>query len=397
MIEFLVPPTTFLGVAPCRTRSARFAIFANSSTTCWCVFDAAGKQARIATLDEQSADPDLWNDPTTAQALLKELADLRAELAPWMSLQQQLEDAEGLLELASGDEDEEIIADITANLPAWRQQLANLEFQLTLSGPYDRGNAILAIHAGAGGTDAQDWAEILLRMYLRWAERSGFATETYDLSPGEEAGIKSVTIQVTGPYAFGYLKSERGVHRLVRQSPFDAGHRRHTSFALVEVMPDVDAASDVEINPEDVKFEAYRSGGPGGQNVNKVSTAVRLTHVPTGIVVTCQTERSQLQNRETAMRILRAKLLEIEAERREAERLELRGQHVEAGWGNQIRSYVIHPYNLVKDLRTGYESTDPNRVLDGDLDGFIRAYLAWAVGMSTSSEQGSPAGSPRQR
>ncbi len=372
-------------------------ICANTSTTCWRVFDAAGKQARIAALEEQAASPDLWTDQASAQALLKELADLRAELAPWTNLRQQLEEAEGLLELASGDEDEEIISEIAGSLPAWREQLANLEFQLTLSGPYDRGNAILAIHAGAGGTDAQDWAEILLRMYLRWAERSGFTTETYDLSPGEEAGIKSATIQVTGPYAFGYLKSERGVHRLVRQSPFDAGHRRHTSFALVEVMPDVDTGTEVEINPEDVKFEAYRSGGPGGQNVNKVSTAVRLTHVPTGIVVTCQTERSQLQNRETAMRILRAKLLEIEAERREAERLELRGQHVEAGWGNQIRSYVIHPYNLVKDLRTGYESTDPNAVLDGDLDGFIRAYLAWAVGMSTSSEQGFPAGSPRQR
>jgi peptide chain release factor 2 len=282
-------------------------------------------------------------------------------------------------------------------VPTWRKQLADLEFQLTLSGPYDRGNAILAIHAGAGGTDAQDWADILMRMYLRWAERRGFATEIYDLSPGEEAGIKSATIQVTGPYAFGYLKSERGVHRLVRQSPFDSGHRRHTSFSLVEVGPDVDAAADIEINPEEVKFEAYRSGGPGGQNVNKVSTAVRLTHVPTGIVVTCQTERSQLQNRETAMRILRSKLLEIEAERREAERLELRGQHVEAGWGNQIRSYVVHPYNLVKDLRTGHESTDPNGVLDGDLDDFMQAYLSWAVGMTPSSEQGSAAGSPRQR
>ncbi len=234
-------------------------------------------------------------------------------------------------------------------------------------------------------------------MYLRWAERRGFATETYDLSPGEEAGIKSATIQITGPYAFGYLKSERGVHRLVRQSPFDSGHRRHTSFSLVEVGPDVDVGADIEIDPEEVKFEAYRSGGPGGQNVNKVSSAVRLTHAPTGIVVTCQTERSQLQNRETAMRILRSKLLEIEAERREAERLELRGQHVEAGWGNQIRSYVVHPYNLVKDLRTGHESTDPNGVMDGDLDDFMQAYLSWAVGMSTSSEQGSAAGSPRQR
>jgi len=266
-----------------------------------------------------------------------------------------------------------------ADLPEMKKQLYGLEFQLTLSGPYDRASAILAISAGAGGTDAQDWAQMLLRMYLRWAERRRFATETYDLSTGEEAGIKSVTVELTGPYAFGYLKSERGVHRLVRQSPFDAGHRRHTSFALVEVLPDVEIGADVKIDPEDVKFEAYRSGGPGGQNVNKVSSAVRLTHVPSGIVVTCQTERSQLQNRETAMRILRAKLLVIEAERREAERLQLRGQHVEAGWGNQIRSYVVHPYNLVKDLRTGHESSDPTGVLDGDLDGFMSAYLTWSV------------------
>jgi peptide chain release factor 2 len=276
-------------------------------------------------------------------------------------------------------------AELIDSIAPARVQLDKLEFQLTLSGPYDRANAILAISAGAGGTDAQDWAQLVLRMYLRWAERRGFSTETYDLSPGEEAGIKSVTVEITGRYAFGYLKSERGVHRLVRLSPYDAGHRRHTSFALVEVMPDVDADTDIKVDPEDVKFEAYRSGGPGGQNVNKVSTAVRLTHVPSGIVVTCQTERSQLQNRETAMRILRAKLLEIEAARREAERLELRGQHVEAGWGNQIRSYVIHPYNLVKDLRTGYESTDPTAVLDGDLDDFMNAYLAWSVGAESAA------------
>jgi peptide chain release factor 2 len=387
-------PTFHLGSAPCRTPSERFAGCASISTTCWCVFDAPGKQGRLAQLEEQSSNPDLWNDQAAAQALLKELSDLRAELAPWTELHSQLQDAEGLLELA-GEEDDEIVADIVGSLPKLTEQLANLEFQLTLSGLYDRGNAIVSIFAGAGGTDAQDWAEILLRMYLRWAERSGFTTETFDMSPGEEAGIKSVTIAIGGPYAFGYLKSERGVHRLVRQSPFDAGHRRHTSFSLVEVLPDVDASAEVDINAEDVKFEAYRSGGPGGQNVNKVSTAVRLTHVPTGIVVTCQTERSQLQNRETAMRILRAKLLEIEQEKREAERLELRGQHVEAGWGNQIRSYVIHPYNLVKDLRTGYESSDPNGVLDGDLDGFMKAYLQWAVGASTQT--GSAASSPRGR
>ena len=292
----------------------------------------------------------------------------------------ELGEALGLLELAAAEDDAELAGAIAESLPALRKRLDRLEFLLTLSGPYDRGNAILAIHAGAGGTDAQDWAEMLLRMYLRWAESHGYRTETYDLSPGEEAGIKSVTVEISGEYAFGYLKSERGVHRLVRQSPFDAGHRRQTSFALVEVMPDVDVGPDVSINPEDVKFESYRSGGPGGQNVNKVNTAVRLTHVPTGIVVTCQTERSQLQNRETAMRILRAKLLEIETERREAERLALKGKHVEAGWGNQIRSYVIHPYNMVKDLRTGHESSEPFAVLDGDLDEFMNSYLTWTIG-----------------
>lgn len=319
---------------------------------------------------------------------MKQLSDLAAELAPWRALRDEIDEAEGLLNLAAEESDQEVAGEVMASLPRLREQLDKLEFQLTLSGPYDRANAILAISAGAGGTDAQDWAQLLLRMYLRWAERRGFSTETYDLSPGEEAGVKSVTVEITGPYAFGYLKSERGVHRLVRLSPYDASHRRHTSFAQVEVLPDVEAETDLKIDPEDVKFEAYRSGGPGGQNVNKVSTAVRLTHVPTGIVVTCQTERSQLQNRETAMRILRAKLLQIEAERREAERLELRGQHVEAGWGNQIRSYVIHPYNQVKDLRTGYESSDPNAVLDGDLDDFMNAYLAWSVDAPTKQGSG---------
>ena len=295
-------------------------------------------------------------------------------------MRSELDEARGLLDLVAEEEDQDLLGEIATSLPDLGRQLDKLEFQLFLSGPHDRANAILAIHAGAGGTDAQDWAQILLRMYLRWAERNGLRTETYDLSSGEEAGIKSVTIAIAGPYAFGYLKSERGVHRLVRQSPFDAGHRRHTSFALVEVMPDVEIDARVQVNPEDVKFEAYRSGGPGGQNVNKVSTAVRLTHVPSGIVVTCQTERSQLQNRETAMRILGAKLLEIENERREAERLRLRGQRVEAGWGNQIRSYVVHPYNMVKDLRTGHESTDPAGVMDGDLNDFMDAYLRWSIG-----------------
>jgi peptide chain release factor 2 len=373
---------------PCRTLYPKYGRCAIVWRTCWFAFDEAGKQRRIAELEEQASSPVLWDDPDRAQATLKQLSDLTAELAPWRALRSELEEAEGMLDLAAEEADQEVAGEVLSSLPRLRKQLDKLEFQLTLSGPYDRANAILAISAGAGGTDAQDWAQLLLRMYLRWAERRGFSTETYDLSPGEEAGIKSVTVEISGPFAFGYLRSERGVHRLVRLSPYDASHRRHTSFALVEVMPDVEADADLKIDPEDVKFEAYRSGGPGGQNVNKVSTAVRLTHVPTGIVVTCQTERSQLQNRETAMRILRAKLLEIEAERREAERLELRGQHVEAGWGNQIRSYVIHPYNQVKDLRTGFESSDPNGVLDGDLDEFMNAYLAWSVGAGTAEGSG---------
>jgi peptide chain release factor 2 len=227
-----------------------------------------------------------------------------------------------------------------------------------------------------------------MRRYLRWGERRGFKSEILDLSTGEEAGIKSVTIEFSGPYAYGYLKSERGVHRLVRLSPFDAAHRRHTSFALVEVMPEVADDAEFAVNPEDVKFEAYRSGGPGGQNVNKVNTAVRLTHVPSGIVVTCQTERSQLQNRETAMRILRSRLLEQEQERKEKEQAALRGEHVETSWGSQIRSYVLHPYTLVKDLRTGHETSDVNGVLDGALDPFMEAYLAWRVGSESSVGEG---------
>jgi peptide chain release factor 2 len=378
---------TWPSEAPCRTFAAKCRACASDSPTCWCGFDEPGKLKTIEDLEKRAADPELWNDPERAQSVLKNLSDLKAELAPWQEVREQLDEAHGLLELADPEDDAEIVADVVASVQEIRQRLDKLEFQLTLSGPYDRANAILTIQAGAGGTDAQDWAEMLLRMYLRWAERRGFKTETYDLSPGEEAGIKSVTIDVSGPYAFGYLKSERGVHRLVRLSRFDASHRRHTSFSNVEVMPDVDSDAEVQIKPEDVEFEAYRSGGPGGQNVNKVNTAVRLRHIPSGIVVTCQTERSQLQNRENAMRILRAKLLEIEAARVEAERLALRGQHVDAGWGNQIRSYVVHPYNMVKDLRTGYESSDPTAVLDGELDPFMDAYLTWSIGGDGQSQE----------
>ncbi|RME42685.1 MAG: peptide chain release factor 2, partial [Chloroflexi bacterium] len=242
-------------------------------------------------------------------------------------------------------------------------------------------DAILAIHAGAGGTESQDWAQMLLRMYLRWAQNHGYRTEVIDQTEGEEAGIKSVTVQVSGRYAYGYLKAERGVHRLVRLSPFDASNRRHTSFALVEVMPLIDDDIEIEIDPNDLRIDTFRASGAGGQHVNKTSSAVRIVHEPTGIVVQCQNERSQLQNRETAMRVLRARLLELELEKREEEQARLKGEHVDAGWGNQIRSYVLHPYQMVKDHRTGYETGKAQAVLDGDLDPFILAYLKSQVGV----------------
>lgn len=248
------------------------------------------------------------------------------------------------------------------------------------SGKYDFGNALLAIHAGAGGTDSQDWAEMLERMYLRWAEANGYETEILDRSEGEEAGIKSVTIAVNGKYAYGKLRSEKGVHRLVRLSPFDAAHRRHTSFALVEVLPQVEDDTEIEINPNDLRIDTYRSAGAGGQNVQKNDTAVRITHIPTGIVVTCQNERSQIQNRENAMRVLRARLLEIKQREQEEQLAQLRGEFQKVEWGSQIRSYVLHPYQMVKDHRTGYETGNTTAVLNGDIDGFIEAYLHQQIG-----------------
>ncbi len=315
---------------------------------------------------------------------MRELDTLKGETGTWRGLERQAGDAAGLLDMAIEENHAEMIDEVAREVPDIEHQLAKLEFNLLFSGEYDHNNAILSVHAGAGGTESNDWAQMLMRMYLRWADARGFKTEILEEMPGDEAGIKSVTIQVIGEYAYGRLKAERGVHRLVRLSPFDANHRRHTSFALVEVMPEIDETVEVEIKPEDVRIDIYHASGHGGQNVQKVATAVRLTHVPTGIVVTCQNERSQLQNKENAFKVLRSRLVELEIEKREQAKARIKGQHVEAGWGNQIRSYVLHPYQMVKDHRTEYETSRTDLVLDGDLDAFIEAYLRSQVGQGGS-------------
>ena len=303
---------------------------------------------------------------------MKQYNTVKSEVDSWRGFAHRLEET---LEL-TGLDDESLRAELEAEVAAIEAELEKRSFTAMLSGTYDHDSAILAIHAGAGGTDSQDWAAMLERMYLRWAETRGYETEILDLTEGEEAGIKSVTIAVNGEYAFGYLRSEKGVHRLVRLSPFDAAHRRHTSFALVEVLPQVAMdEADVEIDAADIKMDVYRSSGAGGQNVQKNATAVRLTHIPTGIVVTCQNERSQTQNREFAMRILRARLLELKQAEKEEERAVLRGEYTKAEWGSQIRSYVLHPYQMVKDHRTEHESGNTQAVLDGNLDEFMEAFL----------------------
>ena len=307
---------------------------------------------------------------------MKQYNTLKNEVESWRGFSQRLHDA---LELAQLD-DESLRTELETEITAIETELEKRSFTAMLSGKYDQDSAILAIHAGAGGTDSQDWAAMLERMYLRWAETRGYQTEMLDITEGEEAGIKSVTIAVDGEYAFGYLRSEKGVHRLVRLSPFDAAHRRHTSFALVEVLPQVAMdEADIAIDPGDIKVDVFRSSGAGGQNVQKNSTAVRITHLPTGIVVTCQNERSQTQNREFAMRILRARLLELKQAEREEERAVLRGEYTKAEWGSQIRSYVLHPYQMVKDHRTDHETGNTQAVLDGNLDEFMESFLRSAA------------------
>ena len=342
------------------------------SSNFWSVFDLVGKQNQLSEFEREIEHPDFWNDSTNAQKVMKSVSSLRNEVESWNAIKQQMHDLTDLAQL----NDSSLRPELEIEISKLESEMEKRSFAAMLSGPYDHDDAILAIHAGAGGTDSQDWADMLQRMYLRWAESRGFSAEILDTTPGEEAGIKSSTISISGDFAFGYLRSEKGVHRLVRLSPFDAAHRRHTSFALIEILPKVSMEeADIDINPSDVKMDVFRSSGAGGQNVQKNATAVRLTHIPTGIVVTCQNERSQTQNREFAMRILRGRLIELKHAQREEERAVLRGEYTKAEWGSQIRSYVLHPYQMVKDHRTDFQVGNTQSVLDGDLDPFMEDFL----------------------
>ena len=311
---------------------------------------------------------------------MRELRGKKNLVNVWRELEKKAADLQEMIVLAIGEEDYSLKEEIQLELKKLSSRFEQLESQQLFTGDYDSRNAMLALHAGAGGTESQDWANMLLRMYLRWAERHDYEAEVLDVSPGEEAGIKSAIVEIKGYYVHGYLKGEHGVHRLVRLSPFNADHARHTSFVLVEVLPEAEETVDVKINPEDLRVDTFRSSGPGGQHMQKTSSAVRITHLPTGLVATCQGQRSQHQNKEAALKILYSRLLELDRKKREEERAKLKGERIEAGWGNQIRSYVLHPYKMVKDHRTDYEVHDAEAVLDGELDGFITEYLRSKVG-----------------
>lgn len=338
-----------------------------------------GMRAKLHSLEFEMSQPDFWKQPVYAQRVSKESNDLQAELDTWKMLHDDIHTIRELAQLNIAAGDQELKSELIEKLQEVQKTFADLEFHILLGGEYDTYPVLIGIHAGAGGVDAQDWAEMLLRMLLRYCEQKGFTTRTVDISRGQEAGIKSAVIEVSGRYAYGYLKSEHGVHRLVRQSPFNADALRQTSFALVEVLPELGAASPIEINSEDLRIDVFRSGGHGGQSVNTTDSAVRITHLPTNIVVTCQNERSQHQNKETAMKILKAKLHQRELAERAVEKQKLRGEYTSAEWGNQIRSYVLHPYKMVKDHRTNYEESDPEAVLSGRLEGFIESYLRQTI------------------
>lgn len=329
----------------------------------------------LKVLEEKSADPEFWGNLEESQKVLQRIKGIKAQIKKFEDLKSEYGDVVTLAELGLEENDDSVTAEVGEGLRKLQEKMDNLKIETLLSGPYDKNNAILNIHPGAGGTESQDWASMLLRMYTRWAERKNYNVRILDYLDGEEAGIKNVTLLISGINAYGYLKPEKGVHRLVRISPFDASGRRHTSFASVEVMPELDDDIEIDIRPEDLKVDTYRSSGAGGQHVNKTESAIRITHIPSGIIVACQNERSQIQNRETAMKMLKAKLLELEERKRQEKVDGIKGEQKDIGWGSQIRSYVFHPYNLVKDHRTGFEMGNINAVMDGDIDGFINEFL----------------------
>lgn len=335
-------------------------------------------KAKIKELDEQSMAPDFWDDAANSQKVLQKAKKLKDKLDAFENIETSHDDTLMMIEMAEEENDASLVDEVKKTVESLHEQIDKMRLETLLSGKYDDSNAILTFHAGAGGTEAQDWCEMLIRMYQMWAQKNGYTSEIMDSLPGDEAGIKSCTMEISGSNAYGYLKAEKGIHRLVRISPFNSQGKRMTSFASVEVMPELDDSIEIDIRPEDVKMDVFRSSGAGGQHINKTSSAVRLTHIPTGIVTSCQTQRSQLQNREYAMKMLKAKLVEM-AEQQQKEKIsEIQGVQTENGWGNQIRSYVFQPYTMVKDLRTGYEMGNIQAVMDGELNGFINAYLTAA-------------------
>ncbi len=338
-------------------------------------FDLPGIRERVEELEDQMKAPEFWEDLEHSQVVNKELKTLQNKEEFWQETRNRLEDTQVMIELGIEMEDSSVVDEVLAEIEDLEKEVERMRLNTLLKGPYDANNAIISIHAGAGGTEAMDWASMLLRMYTRWCEASEYEVKTLDFLAGEEAGVKSVTLHVIGEYAYGYLKAEKGVHRLVRISPFDSSGRRHTSFASLDVMPELEDDNTIEVRPEDLRVDTYRSSGAGGQHVNKTSSAVRLTHLPTGIVVACQNERSQLQNKETAMKMLKAKLLELKEQEAQEKMDEMKGDMKKIEWGSQIRSYVFHPYNMVKDHRTSVETGNIQGVMDGDLDPFIHGYL----------------------
>ncbi len=354
--------------------------FRRKSKPCGGIFDVERLKSEIEQLEKEMAADGFWNDQKRAASVNAERSRKKEKIEKWKRLSDRMEDAVTMTEMAIEEGDESTVAELAAEFGDLERDVKAYEIETLLSGDYDTNNAIFSIHAGAGGTEAQDWCEMLLRMYLRWMERRKFEARVIDEMPGEEAGMKSVVVEVKGDYAYGMLRSEKGIHRLVRISPFDANKRRHTSFAAVDVIPEIEEDVDVDINPDDLKIDTYRSGGAGGQHVNKVSSAVRITHIPTGIVVQCQNERSQHKNKESAMRVLRARLFEVQRRKQQEKMNVIQGELKDIAWGSQIRSYVFQPYTMVKDLRTRFESGNIQSVMDGNIDDFIWTYLQMEAG-----------------